>query len=487
MADTSVVLCDVLCFIANKFGKVNLKELKCVLTDFYSSEVLANAKSQLMKDIDNLNLSTKRPHVPLRRDGEGRLEREVSDIIQLLTFLDENKALSDLPVYASANPDNLPSMRIYEGDLNVIMKKLVDMNMRIDDVVLTLAAIVDRTQVRNTAPVTSSPSAAGGAINNLDADRRPVGVNILGNSTETETRLLGVPDWAVIASTPCENRYAPLSTADDEVAVCDDEFTVVSRDRRTNKRARQQSSPTLEADRRRQRQRPQQQQQQQQRSQQQHQQQQQQRSARRAPTVYGKASNVRGRNITAAKITRRKVVFCLDNLAKSCTVEDVCEYVSRLSVKVITCFKVNSRRRRDDTDEDEAADRAAFRLCIHEDEQDKLLDPDAWPDSVKISPWFFKKPGVTETDQSDRRSDRRSARIVASSHTRPSSPTATTSTAAPSCLVVVRDDSSATTATPDNTAAVQAACGGSVVAVLKDNNDDTTVVTDMGCDDGDDQ
>jgi len=36
----------------------------------------------------------------------------------------------------------------------------------------------------------------------------------------------------------------------------------------------------------------------------------------------------------------------------------------------------------------------AFRLCIYDDDREKLLNPDAWPNSVTISPWYFKNPGA---------------------------------------------------------------------------------------------
>jgi len=78
-------------------------------------------------------------------------------------------------------------------------------------------------------------------------------------------------------------------------------------------------------------------------------------------------------------------------------VKDVCDHVSRLSVQVLTCFEVKSRRRRDDIDDDDISYRKAFRLCIYDDEREKLLDPDAWPNSVKISPWYFKSPGTRGT------------------------------------------------------------------------------------------
>jgi len=41
------ILCNVLCFAVNEYGKTALKLLKSSLTNFYSVEVLADAKKQL--------------------------------------------------------------------------------------------------------------------------------------------------------------------------------------------------------------------------------------------------------------------------------------------------------------------------------------------------------------------------------------------------------------------------------------------------------
>jgi len=77
-------LCEVLCFAVNEYGKTAVKLLKSSLTDFYSVEVLADAKKQLAEDTDQLNLPARSPRVPSRREGDGRIEREVSGIVLLL-------------------------------------------------------------------------------------------------------------------------------------------------------------------------------------------------------------------------------------------------------------------------------------------------------------------------------------------------------------------------------------------------------------------
>jgi len=113
----------VLCFVVNKFAKLPTKQMKGILVDFYSDEAVSEAKIRLLNDIEALELSTKLPHVSRRRDGDNRIVREVDDIITMIQYLDENKLLSSMPKYVSANPDNIPSSRLFEGDLNILLVK----------------------------------------------------------------------------------------------------------------------------------------------------------------------------------------------------------------------------------------------------------------------------------------------------------------------------------------------------------------------------
>ena len=98
---------------------------------------------------------------------------------------------------------------------------------------------------------------------------------------------------------------------------------------------------------------------------------------------------------------RKKAVFCLDNINVNCSVDDIRSYVSNLSIAVISCFEVHTRRRRDDT-VTSVSGRKAFRLCMYDDDRVKLLDVNARPESVTVSQWYFKGTNVNNTDRRSR-------------------------------------------------------------------------------------
>jgi len=268
MADRKVVLCNVLCFVVNKLSYTPLKTLRMVLSDFYSADMLASAKILLMEDTDTLNLATKRPYIPLRRDGDGRLAREVDDNLSLLTFLDEQKALEQLPLYVSDGPDNMPSVRLYEGDLFALTKWMKSMDERMHSLELALAGIstdVRKTQVWPCLPepdVRCQPqvqSATSVYVCETQSARQPTalstGPTSAGNSASTvpvsvsTLATAAASSWATMTSSPFahKNRYVPLgSTTDDDGCMNEQQEPFTTVQPRRQKRSLRRSSSTHE-------------------------------------------------------------------------------------------------------------------------------------------------------------------------------------------------------------------------------------------------
>jgi len=74
------------------------------------------------------------PHVPQQRQGDNRAVRDVDDMFTVLTTLDEaeNVTLSALPTYVSDNPDNIPCVRLYEGDFGIFMTMLEKLEAKLN-------------------------------------------------------------------------------------------------------------------------------------------------------------------------------------------------------------------------------------------------------------------------------------------------------------------------------------------------------------------
>ena len=426
MADRTLVLCSPLCFILEKFGNKSIKLLRSALVDFYDIAAVSEAKARLLNDVSSLNLTDKPPHIPTRRDGENRLTKEVDDILSLLSFLDENGCLMKLPQYVSDGQDSMPSFRIYESDLKVLMIQLEKMESNMEGLTRMIndfACNVQSLRKAYTACTTSAATVT--AINNPTTGQgrlsvpMPLTKSTAGSSSTTlfttgpnqvdsegrqrqrqqqqQQQHGQLPtDWAsrvTLASTPAQsNRFSSLATTDDESnddihAQTETEgeapYTLVQsrRSARAKRRRRSGSSnhvaaaavtPSAWT------------------SQPNQDNQQPKQPKQRRHLMIGKSTGEpTTQHLVAAKPLFKKAVFCIDNLDASVTEQDVVNFVKSLSVRVISCFEAKSRRRRSDNDSS-TAERKAFRLCIPEDDKYRLLDDSRWPAYITVSEWYFK-------------------------------------------------------------------------------------------------
>jgi len=164
-----------------------------------------------------INRSVKFQHVPTCRDGKGRLSREVDDIFLLFSQLDENKMFDNLPRYVASGPDNMPTSRIFEGDLKTFLKRLEDMSGQIAECkagMLALSRDVSSLQIAaRSAPessITPRPVASESSVLPPTCDQqqwpalapRRSAVDS-GNYGETESR-------SVINQLPAKHQIGPL-------------------------------------------------------------------------------------------------------------------------------------------------------------------------------------------------------------------------------------------------------------------------------------
>jgi hypothetical protein len=127
MADSKQLLVSApLCFCFSKFGRLDRARIKSVLNDFFSAEDITSAKKRLLTDIEQFKLDKINVPKAKRRDSDSglRASKEVDDILQVLTLLDERKMLQDLPCYVVDNTDNIPTMKLEDGEMKYFNRKL---------------------------------------------------------------------------------------------------------------------------------------------------------------------------------------------------------------------------------------------------------------------------------------------------------------------------------------------------------------------------
>lgn len=399
MADKELVLCEPMCFLVNKYGKLSPKVLKNALTEFYSIDTLATAKIRFLDDVNLMEFSEKLPHIPKRRDTINRLAHEVDDMLALMQFVDERGRLSDLPRYVSSGPDNMPSIRMFEGDLQFLLARLDKLEGNLVGFGSALAAITAQLQSRPTQHASlggkvlstttqCQASSQRKSINSITSVSIPSSSQ-KGISTPAPLISADVNDinefparptsWAdCAASTPYVQRSSRDQPISSQSESNDDQFTVVRSRRkrsrpRTNEPATEHTVQTRSHSSK----------------------------PRNRPLMIGKMSSnsdSTSRLITAAQQKNqftKKAVFYVGNVNKAVTVDQMRAFVTGLSVEILSLFEAKPRQPRRFFSADSLVDcTTAFRLCINKDHCDRLLDDTKWPAFISVSEWSFKPPDL---------------------------------------------------------------------------------------------
>jgi len=292
--------------------------------------------------------------------------------------------MSLLHVYVTDDPDKTPSCRLFEGDLKYFFKKLDILDNKVESYWKSMADMVGEVCSHLSEwPALAQP---GGHVSQKSTlTYRPAGATLLQSDMTAAQQPSDQLSWAAMSSTPGRhgNRFAVLASADEnevgDAARKDEEaFTTVRKKRRI--RSRDEASPPVidQATNRNNENKstsqknvnqlniPQ---------------------TKPRKLVIGKSA-ISQSKITAAGVITKKRVYCLDNVNADCDVEDIKQHITSLSVRLYTCHQVKPRRRR--YNDERSASRKAFRVCIAADDQDRFLDPAAWPDSIVVADWYFK-------------------------------------------------------------------------------------------------
>ena len=400
MAGRQLVLNDVLCFLVNKLDKIDPIVLKSIIISFYKNKDISDAKIQLFGDITLLDLWSLLSAIERNvtgNDCENQGSTDIDDILEVLQSLNVRNNFEKLPKYVSAGPDLMPMCGVDNSAMISSMMARVD---RIDEqLAIVLNAIstcvhfshhagsrdtdsCQSTEIRSVINPTSGlsvvhsqiPVAQPGACKVMSKQSTR---SMKLNEDLPHTPLHTSKDWSAAMSTPqAVKAKVTDSTYDISCCIEDDDgnapfIPVVSRKfKRPRRHSPDNTDIMIVASNA---------------NTENHLTQ-----TRRGPLVFGKAKpGPISHGISAPKSYVRKSVYCVDNIDKSYSADDVISFVSDMSVRVLSCFEVRPRKRRSGA---ALYDHKAFRLCINSDDQELLLDASKWPAYVTVSNWHFKKP-----------------------------------------------------------------------------------------------
>jgi hypothetical protein len=336
----------------------------------------------------------------------------------MLKIVDENRKMNDLPRFVTDKTSLVPSQRLFEGDLHFLFSNMKRIEGKMDDMFGFMSKLYTLYTSRSSVPDDLSHLSTTG-----QSDHPPGFVQacasysqaLVGQSTVTSvpgsTQLTGVhssstsrvftnknksvgacplePSWSAQVESAQGDAGSSFTLTD--IDKDNDDFTVVrnkhsSRRYRSNLSANVNVNNTLVKKRlldnehgvcnvvsprfgnSNSNQRPS--------------------TNRKGPLVVGKrvsqSHSTSGPTLMGRK---RKRYFYLDNINPNYTADDVICFLRTENINVVSCIAVRPRKRWQGQD---ISDRAAFRLCIFDDDEEHFLDPYLLPRGITVYPWIFK-------------------------------------------------------------------------------------------------
>lgn len=129
MSSNELEINEVLCFMLNKIDKATINQVKIILANFYTEEELTVAKEILHGAACKLNV-TDLPRL-IKRKGDHKNRVLVDDLCELISFLDEKKCVSKLPIFVVRDTDRIPGINPENLDIFVMAQRMESIDARL--------------------------------------------------------------------------------------------------------------------------------------------------------------------------------------------------------------------------------------------------------------------------------------------------------------------------------------------------------------------
>jgi hypothetical protein len=370
MAEKKIIISEILCFIRNKKGIYSDNKLIEAVCNFYLPVNITAAKEQLLEDVKSLNLvNIPRPR---RSCTEDKVKMDVTDMLSIFQQCSRVEFCDKMPIYVAMDLDKLPQCYATEGELKIL-------KVSIDNIV---------TEQKMAAIDTNKK------IDLLIQQLSTLQSKFTGNKVQSMNEQITATTSFVINETNSIQSHGPLDTDNNtqsshmETTDGEGELQVVRNSRKTKKRKKGHSPPevnrtqpcqpiTTEA-----------------------------RSvtlpivsnSRRTICFLGKKTIFENENskIKASRSFQDKVqkksVFYVGNVANTYEDKDVRAHLNDLDIDCISCFEIKNKHAAITISKNSKTftNAKSFRVCVAEEDSDKFLKLDDWPDSVIIRAWVFK-------------------------------------------------------------------------------------------------
>lgn len=174
---------ELLCYLLNKYGNVQIEAVKKVVLSFYNGSEISCAKELLFKTVYSElsdDLTDGLPRNVSRRKSDSRSSIELDDVVGLIDAIDEKQLLPKLPMFVASKPERLPPFRSDELDLCLAVQRISALEEKLSFVVTQCTQMAAMVSANSLGSAVNSLGAAGsgGFVWSNDGNSGPPGVTV---------------------------------------------------------------------------------------------------------------------------------------------------------------------------------------------------------------------------------------------------------------------------------------------------------------------
>lgn len=327
---------EALCVLSNKFGKIPRAKIVNTFADFYTEDEISDAKKAVLEIAETISPKLDELKKIKPRVGDGKIRRDIDDVLLIYTALDARK--HKMPRFVAADLDRVPLFQEFETCKFNSLLTALDAKVTNIDLKLNNITDINNTTIANQASVLASlveghqgdpPSVTTGEQSSANSGQD--GETSTGESTATEEKKAG---WNVIV------KGRPVAA---ELLMAKNKMPM-----------------TLSAS-------PQPPQ-----------------SQERRKIVGSRATTGLKINASESAQTANKSwhVF-VGKLEQDADESNLKDYLEENGVTVTEVRKLKPSQ-------EWQKKSSAFRVCVAIDCRDSIMNPDLWPENVIVRDWFFK-------------------------------------------------------------------------------------------------
>ena len=159
VSERKVIINELLFFVINQYDNHSKAAIQSVVSTFFREDEITTAKQVIIQHVPT-SLASATQSCTRRRIGDGKADRSVEDILNIVSIMDENDARDSLPMFCASSLIRIPMMPDDMSDMAAIRHELSDLRRQFNNLLQTVSSSLNSHQLLSTADASATQPAS---------------------------------------------------------------------------------------------------------------------------------------------------------------------------------------------------------------------------------------------------------------------------------------------------------------------------------------